>query len=97
MALGSRSQRRVGRGVIPALKATGRNLQVTMQRSAGRGSGIRFGRLSSLLVVAEVIMAVWFLSLGSALLPGPLRPEGLGSLRTSTSSRRSVFRARLRM
>ncbi len=53
-------------GVLPALRATGRGLGVTLQGTAAR-SGMRFGRASTLLIVAEVAMAVGFLTLGGTL------------------------------
>lgn len=52
-------------GVIPALKATGRHVQRNLQR-AGTGSGIRFGIGSTLLIVAEVALAIGFLTMGAA-------------------------------
>ena len=55
-------------GVVPALKATGKDVRASMQLAAG-GSGIRFGKGYSALIVAEVAAALVFLALGSALLP----------------------------
>ena len=66
-------------GVVPALKATGKHVQVSVQRASGGRSGIRFGMASSCLIVAEVAVAVFFLTLGSALVPAALaEPDGLG-------------------
>jgi putative ABC transport system permease protein len=53
-------------GVLPALKATGDGVQRALQRAAG-GSGIRFGRGASLLIVTEVALAVAFLTLGGTI------------------------------
>jgi predicted permease len=53
-------------GVVPALRATGRGMRVNLQ-GATAGSGMRFGRASTLLIVAEVAMAVGFLTLGGTL------------------------------
>ena len=53
--------------IVPALKATGRGIQGNLQRSAARGSGIRFGAGSTALIVAEVALSIGFLSLGAAL------------------------------
>jgi predicted permease len=46
-------------GVVPALKATGRRVQLRLQTlSGGGGSGMQLGRLWTLLVVAQVAFAV---------------------------------------
>ena len=46
-------------GVLPALKATGRRLQSGLQGiSAGGGAGMRFGRSWTVLIVAQVAIAV---------------------------------------
>jgi membrane-associated protease RseP (regulator of RpoE activity) len=46
-------------GVLPALKATGRRVQAGLQGlSPGGGSGMRFGRTWTALVVAEVAFSV---------------------------------------
>lgn len=45
-------------GAIPALKVTGKNVQQSIQRAAAGRSGVRFGGLSSLLIVADVAVAV---------------------------------------
>ena len=52
--------------VVPALKATGRGIQSNLQRSAGRGSAIRFGAGSTALIVAEVALSVSVLTFGAA-------------------------------
>ncbi len=44
-------------GVLPALQATGRNLEGTM-REMGNGSGLRMGRTWSLLICVQVAVAV---------------------------------------
>ncbi len=44
-------------GVLPALHATGRSVQVTL-RDLGGGSGLRLGRTWTLLIVAQVALAV---------------------------------------
>lgn len=49
-------------GVIPALKATGRGVQGSLQRAAAGRSGMRFGALSTVLIVSEVALSVAFLS-----------------------------------
>jgi len=53
-------------GVLPALRATGPGMGVSLQGAAAR-SGMRFGRVSTLLIVIEVAMAVGFLTLGGTL------------------------------
>jgi hypothetical protein len=45
-------------GVLPALRVTGRAIQQNMQRAAAGRTGVRFGGLSSALVVADVAFAV---------------------------------------
>ena len=66
-------------GVIPALKATGRGVQASIQRASAGGSGIRFGRGYSVLIVGEVAVALWFLAIGSTMAPRALsEPGGLG-------------------
>jgi putative ABC transport system permease protein len=45
-------------GVLPALKATGRNLQSGLQQLSARGSELQLGRTWTLLIVAQVTLAV---------------------------------------
>ena len=45
-------------GVVPALKVTGKAVQRSMQRAAAGRSGIRFGGMSSALLIADVALAV---------------------------------------
>jgi predicted permease len=46
-------------GVVPALQATGRRVQLGLQRiSGGGGSGMQFGRTWTVLIVAQVAIAV---------------------------------------
>ena len=54
-----------GASVIPALKATGRGLHGSLQRSAGGRSILGFGAGSTALIVAEVSLAVAALSWGA--------------------------------
>ena len=69
----------VAAGVVPALKATGRGVQASIQRAGAGGSGVRFGRGYSALIVGEVAVALWFLAIGSTMAPGALsEPGGLG-------------------
>ena len=66
-------------GVVPALKATGKGVQTSIQHASGGGSGIRFGAGYSILIVSEVGVALWFLALGASLLPSAVsKPGGLG-------------------
>lgn len=53
-------------GVIPALKVTGRSVQQNIQHTVASRSGIRFGGLSSALIVIDVMLAVATLGLGLA-------------------------------
>lgn len=67
-------------GVVPALKATGRRVQVGLQSlSAGAGSKMQMGRLWTTLVVAQVAIAV-------ALLPATVF-HAWSSLRFRTGDR----------
>jgi len=45
-------------GVIPALRVTGKTLQRDIQRASAGLSGVRFGGVSSVLIVADVAIAV---------------------------------------
>ncbi len=45
-------------GVLPALKATGRRVQSGLQQLSSRGSGLRLGRTWTVLIVAQVAVAV---------------------------------------
>jgi predicted permease len=45
-------------GVLPALKATQRRVHLTLQQLGGGGSGIRLGRTWTVLIVAQVAVAV---------------------------------------
>jgi hypothetical protein len=45
-------------GVLPALKATGRRVQSTLRYLSGGGSGLRFGRTWTGLIVAQTGLAV---------------------------------------
>lgn len=45
-------------GVIPALKVTGKDVQRNIQRISAGGSRVRFGGMSSVLIVADVAFAV---------------------------------------
>ena len=45
-------------GVVPALKVTGKAVQRNVQRTAAGRSGMRFGGMSSVLIVADVALAV---------------------------------------
>lgn len=48
-------------GVLPALKATGPDVQARLGRVAGRGSGIRIGGVWSGIIVAQVALTALFL------------------------------------
>jgi predicted permease len=58
-------------GVIPALKSTGKRVQHSLQ-GARAGSAVRFGGISTLLIVAEVALAIGFLTAGGLLSQGLL-------------------------
>jgi len=69
-------------GVVPALKVTGKAVQRSIQRAAAGRSGVRFGGVSSALIVVDVALAVATVGLAVGLLDG-LReaPDGMGRLR----------------
>ena len=48
-------------GVVPALKVTGGALQENLQRVAGRGSGLKMGKLWTGVIVTQVACTVFFL------------------------------------
>jgi predicted permease len=45
-------------GVLPALKATGKNVQLRLQQFSSRGSGMQLGRTWTALIVVQVALAV---------------------------------------
>jgi len=45
-------------GVLPALKATGKNVHVRLQQFSSRGSGLQLGRTWTALIVMQVAIAV---------------------------------------
>lgn len=51
-------------GVLPALKATQRDLHGTLQNAAGTTGGLRFGRMTDALIVVEVALGVGALFAG---------------------------------
>jgi hypothetical protein len=53
--------------VVPALKATGKAVQRNIQHAAARRSGVRFGGISSALIVADVALAVATVGVGVGL------------------------------
>ena len=53
--------------VVPTLKATGRAVQRNIQRASAGRSGIRFGGISSALIVADVALAVATVGVGVGL------------------------------
>jgi len=54
-------------GVLPAVRATGRPVQQTLQRASARRSGVRLGGLQGALIVADVALAVAVVGFGVAL------------------------------
>jgi predicted permease len=51
-------------GVVPALKVTGKRVQQNIQRAQAGRSGVRFGGMSSALIVADVAFAVVTVAFG---------------------------------
>jgi putative ABC transport system permease protein len=48
-------------GVVPALKVTGPGVHMNLQRVAGRGSGLKMGKLWTGVIVTQVACTVFFL------------------------------------
>jgi len=67
-------------GVGPALKATGKGIGDTLRRASAGMSGIRFGGVSTVLIVAEVALATAFLVMGGLVAPTVFQDpdEGMG-------------------
>jgi len=65
IALGVGAACAVVAGVLPAVKATSPRIQQNLQQSA-RGATVRFGALTTVLIVAEVAVSVGFLCFGTA-------------------------------
>jgi predicted permease len=64
-------------GVLPALRATGKNVRRTIQRADAGRSGVRFGGASGALVVADVALTVAIL-VAAAGVWGSQRGGGMG-------------------
>ena len=62
-------------GVVPALKLTGKTLQQNIQRAAAGRSGIRFGGVSSALIITDVALAVATVGVAVALWDGVMAPS----------------------
>ena len=69
--------------VIPALKVTGTSVQGTLQRAAAQRSGIRFGGVSSALIVADVAIAVGVAGFALGLSDVLTRPVNSAGIETS--------------
>ena len=57
-ALGLACVSAVAAGVVPAIRFTGASVQSNIQRARARRTGVRFGGLSGVLIVADVAVAV---------------------------------------
>jgi putative ABC transport system permease protein len=49
-------------GLLPAIKATGNRVYMTLQRQSSGGGGLRFGKAATVLIVVEIAIAVGGLS-----------------------------------
>jgi predicted permease len=76
IALGLAALCAVVAGVLPALSATRRGIQANLQRGAARGSSVRFGFGSSLLIVSEIVLSVGFLAMGATAARSVLAQQG---------------------
>jgi hypothetical protein len=63
-------------GVLPALSATRQAIQANLQSAASRGSSVRFGLGSSLLIVAEIVLSIGFLAMGATRVRSMLAYQG---------------------
>lgn len=54
-------------GIVPALRITGKRVQRSIQRSEARRSGVHFGGITSVLIVADVAIAVAGVAMAVAL------------------------------
>jgi predicted permease len=81
-------------GVLPALKLTDRNMQARLQRVREGGSGLRFGRTATLVVVSQVALTVALLTVGGAQLLGFI--EDLASVEDDPMAREEYLTAELR-
>ncbi|MEZ4426024.1 MAG: ABC transporter permease [Gemmatimonadota bacterium] len=54
-------------GVLPAFRATGRDVHATLQHWAAGRASVRFGLGSSLLIVSEIVLSVGFITLAGAM------------------------------
>ena len=80
-------------GVLPALKATGKNMHARLQQFSSRGSGMQLGRTWTALIVVQVAIAV-------AVLPAAIHNAqesvGLG-MRAAAPAAGSMLRGTLQM
>jgi predicted permease len=72
IALGLSAVCALAAGVLPALKAVAADVHANLQRTSTRQSTVRFGVLSTVLIVAEVALSIGFLTFGGATLRGVL-------------------------
>ena len=63
-------------GVLPALKATGRRVQSSLQRLSSGGSGLHLGRMWTALIIAQVAVAVAVLPFAGYLASQSVRRAG---------------------
>lgn len=78
LALGLGTVVAVGAGVLPAIKATNKAVQQTLQGGAG-GRTTRFGAFTTLLVVAEVALSMAFLAIGTVVTASVIQNESTSS------------------
>lgn len=67
-------------GVLPALQTLGRDVQKTIQRAQAGGSGIRFGRLTGFLIVADVALSIVVLTLAAGVAESMMDRRGADEL-----------------
>jgi predicted permease len=78
VALGLAALCAVVAGVLPAISTTRRAIQENLQRASSRGSTVRFGLGSSLLIVSQIVLSVGFLAMGATMVRTALLYQGVG-------------------
>jgi putative ABC transport system permease protein len=81
--------------IVPALRVTGRGVQRNMREAEARRSGIRFGGLSSVLIAADVAVAVGALGLVVAASERLRDTEAGRGLRAASTDRYLAAQVRL--
>jgi predicted permease len=65
-------------GVVPALRVTGKNVRLQLQKTGTGDAGLRFGAGATVLIVAQVALGVGFVSVVGANIAGVVRSPARG-------------------